>query len=53
MLKIYNTLNNIYKIILDAFDFFVHDPDTEKQYSFNLKNTILRARHRRVFEVSS
>lgn len=31
----------------------MHDPDNELRYGFNLKNTVLRARHRKVFEASN
>uniref|UniRef100_A0A914CNJ2 PAX-interacting protein 1 n=1 Tax=Acrobeloides nanus TaxID=290746 RepID=A0A914CNJ2_9BILA len=36
--------------LIDELEFFVRDSENERKYGFNLKNTIKRARHRKVFE---
>uniref|UniRef100_A0A915EG50 PAX-interacting protein 1 n=1 Tax=Ditylenchus dipsaci TaxID=166011 RepID=A0A915EG50_9BILA len=36
--------------LVDCVNFFVHDPENERKYGYNLKDTILQARSRKVFE---
>jgi len=40
---------SLFKLI-DSLDFYVYDAENERRYAFSLKNTILRARQRRVFQ---
>ncbi|VDK50838.1 unnamed protein product, partial [Anisakis simplex] len=42
-----------YRVIPDTLDYFARDDENEKAFGYNLKYSVLRARYRRVFEVSS